>query len=106
MEQRPAPYNGDLRRATMAGTRVTLGVCGGVAAYKAAELARELQRHELDVHVVMTRAAEQFVQPLTFSSLTGHKVITSLWQPDDQAIPASGLDEQGQIEHISEAQAA
>lgn len=90
----------------MAGTRVTLGVCGGVAAYKAAELARELQRHELDVHVVMTRAAEQFVQPLTFSSLTGHKVITSLWQPEDEVAPASGLDEQGQIEHISEAQAA
>lgn len=89
----------------MAGTRVTLGVCGGVAAYKAAELARELQRHDLDVHVVMTRAAEQFVQPLTFSSLTGHKVITSLWQPEDEA-PASGLDQQGQIEHIAEAQAA
>ena len=90
----------------MAGTRVTLGVCGGVAAYKAAELVRELQRHELDVHVVMTRAAEQFVQPLTFSSLTGHKVITSLWQPEDEATPASGLDEQGQIEHIAEAQSA
>jgi phosphopantothenoylcysteine decarboxylase / phosphopantothenate---cysteine ligase len=90
----------------MAGTRVTLGVCGGVAAYKAAELVRELQRHDFDVHVVMTRAAEQFVQPLTFSSLTGHKVITSLWQPEDEAAPASGLDEQGQIEHIAEAQAA
>jgi phosphopantothenoylcysteine decarboxylase/phosphopantothenate--cysteine ligase len=90
----------------MSTTRVTLGVCGGVAAYKAAELVRELQRRGCDVHVVMTRAAEQFVQPLTFSSLTGHKVITSLWQPDDEAAPATGLDEQGQIEHIAEAQAA
>lgn len=90
----------------MAATRITLGVCGGVAAYKAAELVRELQRHTLDVHVVMTRAAEQFIQPLTFSSLTGHKVITSLWQPEDEAAPATGLDEQGQIEHIAEAQAA
>ena len=86
--------------------RVTVGVCGGVAAYKAAELVRELQRHELDVHVVMTRAAEQFVQPLTFSSLTGHKVITSLWQSEDESAPASGLDDRGQIEHIAEAQSA
>jgi phosphopantothenoylcysteine decarboxylase/phosphopantothenate--cysteine ligase len=90
----------------MESRRVTLGVCGGVAAYKAAELVRELQRHELDVHVVMTHAAEQFVQPLTFSSLTGHKVITSLWEPEDEAAPASGLDDHGQIEHIAEAQAA
>lgn len=88
--------------------RVTLGVCGGVAAYKAAELVRELQQYGIDVHVVMTRAAEQFVQPLTFSSLTGHKVITSLWANPDETPgePASGLDEQGQIEHIAEAQAA
>jgi phosphopantothenoylcysteine decarboxylase/phosphopantothenate--cysteine ligase len=92
-------------------------VCGGVAAYKAAELVRELQQHGVDVHVVMTRAAEEFVQPLTFSSLTGHKVITSLWggagggdeggdASGSAAEPASGLDDQGQIEHIAVAQAA
>jgi phosphopantothenoylcysteine decarboxylase / phosphopantothenate---cysteine ligase len=86
-------------------SRVTVGVCGGVAAYKAAELVRELQQHGVDVHVVMTRAAEEFVRPLTFSSLTGHKVITSLWDSDEGSSP-SGLDEQGQIEHIAEAQAA
>jgi phosphopantothenoylcysteine decarboxylase/phosphopantothenate--cysteine ligase len=87
--------------------RITVGVTGGIAAYKAAELARALQQHGLDVHVVMTRAAEQFIQPLTFSSLTGHKVITGLWNPNtDAADPtASGLDEHGQIEHIAEAQA-
>jgi phosphopantothenoylcysteine decarboxylase/phosphopantothenate--cysteine ligase len=78
-----------------------------VAAYKAAELVRELQQHGVDVHVVMTRAAEEFVQPLTFSSLTGHKVITSLWGGQaEEGAPPSGLDEQGQIEHIAEAQAA
>jgi phosphopantothenoylcysteine decarboxylase/phosphopantothenate--cysteine ligase len=88
-------------------SRVTVGVCGGVAAYKAAELVRELQQHGVDVHVVMTRAAEEFVQPLTFSSLTGHKVITSLWGGQgEEGAPPSGLDEQGQIEHIAEAQAA
>jgi phosphopantothenoylcysteine decarboxylase/phosphopantothenate--cysteine ligase len=87
--------------------RVIVGVCGGVAAYKAAELVRALQQHGVDVHVVMTRAAQEFVQPLTFSSLTGHKVITSMWGGDvDAGSAPSGLDEQGQIEHISEAQAA
>ncbi len=88
------------------GPRVTVGVCGGVAAYKAAELVRELQQHGVDVHVTMTRAAEEFVRPLTFSSLTGHKVITSLWSSDGEDAAPSGLDEQGQIEHIAEAQAA
>jgi phosphopantothenoylcysteine decarboxylase/phosphopantothenate--cysteine ligase len=84
--------------------RVTVGVCGGVAAYKAAELVRALQQNKVDVRVVMTRAAQEFVQPLTFSSLTGHKVITTMWGGDGQ--PATGLDDEGQIEHISEAQAA
>jgi len=86
---------------------VTVGVCGGVAAYKAAELVRALQEHGIDVHVVMTRAAQEFIQPLTFSSLTGHKVVTSMWTGDgDAGSSPSGLDEQGRIEHISEAQAA
>jgi phosphopantothenoylcysteine decarboxylase / phosphopantothenate---cysteine ligase len=79
--------------------KVTVGVSGGVAAYKAAELVRALQRQALDVHVVMTEAAQQFVQPLTFASLTGHKVITSLWQGEsDESNLASA------IEHIDAAQ--
>src|ERR1017187_5854246 len=82
--------------------RVTVGVSGGIAAYKAAELVRELQQHGVEVRVVMTRAAQEFIQPLTFSSLTGHKVITTMWGESGQ--PATGLDEQSQIEHISEAQ--
>ena len=76
--------------------KLTLGVTGGIAAYKAAELVRALQQHALDVHVVMTRAAEEFVRPLTFAALTGHKVITSMWQADAY--------EGGSIEHISEAE--
>ncbi len=79
--------------------KVTVGVSGGVAAYKAAELVRALQRQALDVHVVMTEAAQQFIQPLTFASLTGHKVITSLWAGDsDESNLASA------IEHIDAAQ--
>ena len=80
--------------------RVTVGVSGGIAAYKAAELVRALQRQSLEVHVVMTAAAQKFVQPLTFSALTGYKVITSLWEywsADDAA-------EQHGIDHIAEAQ--
>ena len=50
----------------------------------------------------MTRAAQEFIQPLTFSSLTGHKVITTMW--GENAQPATGLDDESQIEHISEAQ--
>src|SRR5277367_3864270 len=80
--------------------KVTVGVSGGIAAYKAAELVRALQQHALDVHVVMTEAATQFIQPLTFASITGHKVITSLW-----AAPESPDDNLGStIEHIEAAQ--
>ncbi len=83
--------------------RVTVGVSGGIAAYKAAELVRALQRQALEVHVVMTASACKFVQPLTFASLTGHRVITSLWdQAADAAVDTAG--EQNGIEHIGEAQ--
>ncbi len=85
--------------------RVCVGVCGGIAAYKAAELVRALQRNALEVHVVMTASAGKFVQPLTFAALTGHKVITSLWDDpgaDDGSCEASS--EQNGIAHIGEAQ--
>ncbi len=85
--------------------RVTVGVSGGIAAYKAAELVRELQRQALEVHVVMTAAATKFMQPLTFAALSGHKVITSLW--DEAGNGEGGYEassEQNGIEHIGEAQ--
>ncbi len=81
--------------------RVTVGVSGGIAAYKAAELVRALQRRDLEVHVVMTAAACRFVQPLTFAALTGHKVITSLW---DEWETGEASAEQNGIDHIAEAQ--
>ena len=85
--------------------RVTVGVSGGIAAYKAAELVRALQRQTLEVHVVMTEAACKFVQPLTFAALTGHRIITSLWDEWDtgQAGHEANTDQNG-IEHIGEAQ--
>jgi phosphopantothenoylcysteine decarboxylase/phosphopantothenate--cysteine ligase len=78
--------------------RVTVGVSGGIAAYKAAELVRALRHAGAEVHVAMTEAATRFVQPLTFASLTGHKVITSLWSEEG----GGGYD--SSIEHIAEAQ--
>ncbi|HEY0797465.1 MAG TPA: bifunctional phosphopantothenoylcysteine decarboxylase/phosphopantothenate--cysteine ligase CoaBC [Acidisarcina sp.] len=87
--------------------KVTVGVSGGIAAYKAAELVRTLQRQALDVHVVMTESAQKFIQPLTFASLTGHRVITGLWSEDSSDATghhdASPGDTPG-IEHIQAAQ--
>ncbi|MFO1300834.1 MAG: bifunctional phosphopantothenoylcysteine decarboxylase/phosphopantothenate--cysteine ligase CoaBC [Burkholderiaceae bacterium] len=61
------------------GKRIVLGVTGGVAAYKAAELSRELQRAGARVQVVMTEAATRFVTPATFQALTGEPVFTDQW---------------------------
>jgi phosphopantothenoylcysteine decarboxylase/phosphopantothenate--cysteine ligase len=80
--------------------RVVLGVCGGVAAYKAAELVRRLQQEKLDVQVVMTRSAQEFLTPLTFAALTGEKVITGMFG-QDASQPANV---ESAIEHIAVAQ--
>src|SRR5579871_1923392 len=79
--------------------KVALGVGGGIAAYKAAELARALMERGFTVQVVMTSAAQQFVRPLTFAALTGNKVLTDLF-------PAAGAEDtlSSAMEHISIAQ--
>src|SRR5690349_8594886 len=79
--------------------RVVLGVGGGIAAYKSAELARRLQDRGCTVEVVMTAAAQHFVQPLTFAALTGKKVITGLWS---EGSPEETLS--SAVEHIRVAQ--
>jgi phosphopantothenoylcysteine decarboxylase/phosphopantothenate--cysteine ligase len=81
--------------------KVTVGVCGGIAAYKSVELVRLLQDAGYDPHVVMTKAAEEFVRPLTFAAISGHKVITSLWGEDAGAVAE---EDESSIEHIHEAQ--
>jgi phosphopantothenoylcysteine decarboxylase/phosphopantothenate--cysteine ligase len=78
---------------------VALGVGGGIAAYKAAELARSLMESGFPVQVVMTRAAEEFVRPLTFAALTGRKVITGLFSAASAEDTLSSA-----IEHIRVAQ--
>jgi phosphopantothenoylcysteine decarboxylase / phosphopantothenate---cysteine ligase len=79
--------------------KVALGVSGGIAAYKAAEIVRLLQDRGIRLQVIMTRAAQEFVKPLTFAALSGEKVITDMF---------SGGDEQPNIdsavEHIAVAQ--
>jgi phosphopantothenoylcysteine decarboxylase/phosphopantothenate--cysteine ligase len=78
-----------------------LGVTGGIAAYKAAELARALMERGFGVQVIMTAGAQQFVRPLTFAALTGRKVITDLFSA------ASGEDVlASSVEHIRVAQEA
>ena len=80
--------------------KIALGVTGGIAAYKAAEIVRLLQDRGIQVQVIMTRAAQEFVTPLTFAALSGEKVITSMF--------ASGQEQQpnidSAIEHIAVAQ--
>ena len=63
---------------------VVLGVTGGIAAYKAAQLTRDLQRHGIEVQVVMTEAARGMVAPATFQALSGRPVYSDMW---DAAIP-------------------
>jgi phosphopantothenoylcysteine decarboxylase/phosphopantothenate--cysteine ligase len=78
---------------------LALGVGGGIAAYKAAELARDLMSRGFTVNVVMTSAAEQFIKPLTFAALTGRKVITNLFSAGSSEDTLSSA-----IEHIRVAQ--
>ncbi|GAA6167098.1 bifunctional phosphopantothenoylcysteine decarboxylase/phosphopantothenate--cysteine ligase CoaBC [Sessilibacter corallicola] len=65
--------------------KILLGVTGGIAAYKAAELSRRLQDHGAEITVAMTKAAQTFVTPLTFQALTGNPVHTELLDPQAEA---------------------
>jgi phosphopantothenoylcysteine decarboxylase/phosphopantothenate--cysteine ligase len=79
--------------------KIALGVSGGIAAYKAAEIVRQLQDRGARVQVIMTAAAQEFVRPLTFAALSGEKVITSMF---GSSAEAPNLD--SAVEHISVAQ--
>jgi len=81
--------------------KIALGVSGGIAAYKSAEIVRLLQDLGVSVRVVMTRSAQEFVRPVTFAALTGQKVITGMFGPEG-AESAPNVD--AAIEHIAVAQ--
>ncbi|HJZ85872.1 MAG TPA: bifunctional phosphopantothenoylcysteine decarboxylase/phosphopantothenate--cysteine ligase CoaBC [Polyangia bacterium] len=74
----------------LADKTVVVGVSGGIAAYKAAELVRLLRKQEAEVHVMMTRAAREFIAPLTLQTLSGHPVMTDLFD----------LTQESEIGHI------
>jgi phosphopantothenoylcysteine decarboxylase/phosphopantothenate--cysteine ligase len=80
--------------------RIALGVSGGIAAYKAAEIVRLLQDHGIRVQVIMTHAAQEFIRPLTFAALSGEKVITDMFG----AGPSEPPNIDAAIEHIAVAQ--
>jgi phosphopantothenoylcysteine decarboxylase / phosphopantothenate---cysteine ligase len=80
--------------------KIALGVAGGIAAYKSAEIVRLFEDRGIRVQVVMTRAAQEFVRPLTFAALSGEKVITDLFGSDE-----SQANVESAIEHIAIAQA-
>jgi len=80
--------------------KIALGVCGGIAAYKAAEITRLLQDRGIRVQVVMTNSAQEFIRPLTFAALSGEKVITSMFAAEAGA--EANID--SAIEHIAVAQ--
>ena len=88
----PIPASG----TSLAGARVLLGVTGGIAAYKAAELARELQRAGAEVQPLLTESAERMVSRATFAALTGRRVPASVWD-DPAAVEHVALARWGQV---------
>ena len=84
--------NGEMQ---LQGRKIVLGVSGGIAAYKAAELTRLFVKAGAEVRVVMTRAAEAFITPLTFESLSNHAVVDALFDP-----ASASADQTTRIEHI------
>src|SRR3982074_687922 len=82
--------------------KIALGVCGGIAAYKAAEIVRLLQDRGIRVQVIMTTSAQEFILPLTLAAISGEKVITSMFAADAGAEPnkASGMEATAAADHV------
>jgi phosphopantothenoylcysteine decarboxylase / phosphopantothenate---cysteine ligase len=88
------------QKSSINNMKIALGVTGGIAAYKAAEIVRLLQDRGIRVQVIMTRAAQEFVRPLSFAALSGEKVITGMFDPGETQ--QSNIE--SAIEHIAVAQ--
>jgi len=80
--------------------KIALGITGGIAAYKAAEIVRSLEDRGIGVQVIMTRSAQEFVRPLTFAALSGERVITGMFSASEEHEP----NIESAIEHIAVAQ--
>ena len=100
MAQPAGGHGGSIRsprsEPSLAGARVLLGVTGGIAAYKAAELARELQRAGAEVQPLLTESAERMVSRATFAALTGRRVPSSVWD-DPAGVEHVALARWGQV---------
>lgn len=83
----------------MRAVKIALGVSGGIAAYKAAEIVRLLQDRSIRVQVIMTQAAQEFIRPLTFAALSGEKVITDMFAAGEET---PNID--SAVEHVALAQ--
>ena len=70
----------------VAGREILIGVCGGIAAYKSADLTRRLQDEGADVRVVMTHSAQEFITPLTMQALSGHPVHLDLLDTETESV--------------------
>jgi len=81
----------------LADKTVLLGVTGGISAYKVAELARLLVKAGVNVKVVMTEAGQQFVTPLTFRTLTGNPVATTMWSDPGSPFPHISLSDEADL---------
>src|SRR5437868_2524601 len=84
--------------------KIALGVSGGIAVYKAAEIVRLLQERGVRVQVIMTRAAQEFVRPLTFAALSGEKVITDMFATGEGNTNNAQPNIDSAVEHIAVAQ--
>ena len=93
-------------RNVLTGKTILLGVTGGIAAYKAAELCSTLVSCDAAVHVVMTEHATHFVSPVTFRALTGHQVLTGLWdEPREYEIAHVALPDKADLVLVAPATA-
>ena len=81
----------------LAGKKVLLGVCGGIAAYKVAELARLLVKAGADVKVMMTESGQKLVTPMTFRTLTGNTVATNLWSDPGSTFPHISMSDEADL---------
>ncbi len=99
-------YKGSSAAGCSLTKRVLLGVSGGIAAYKIPLLVRLLKTAEMDVHVVMTRAAKRFVTPMTLAILSGNRVWTSMWEDDHSpCVPHISLADQADLVVVAPATA-
>src|SRR5215471_7256470 len=73
------------KRTVLLNKRILVGICGGIASYKAVELVSRLQQAGALVDVIMSEHAEEFVRPLTFSTMSHRPVYNDLWEPSGQA---------------------